>query len=122
VRATVAKHWGGWKRGEYKADVPVEPPRRGRANHRLAFPTLPWIAMGFTAPAYSDTDKEYAALDLIGSIAFRDSDLYKKLVINEQKVDAIVRRSTRAVDPYLFTIDGAHQERWRHGIGAKPTC
>jgi zinc protease len=107
VRASVAKHWSGWKRGEYQANVPAEPPPKVARTNRVAWPsaTLPWIAMGYRAPAYSDSDKEYAALDLIGSIGFSEnSDLYKKLVIKEQKVDALFGGIYARVDPYLFTI------------------
>lgn len=107
VRAAVGKHFGGWQRGDYKPPIPVEPPQKGPRTNHVAWPspTLPWLAMGFRAPAYSDADKEYAALDLIGSIGFSEnSDLYKKLVITEQKVDALFGGLSAHVDPYLFTV------------------
>ena len=40
VRALVDKYWGGWKRGSYKPEIPVEPPQEAprNARSRLAGP------------------------------------------------------------------------------------
>lgn len=107
VRATVGKHFGTWKRGDYRAQIAAEPPQNAPRNNHVDWPsrTLPWLAMGFRTPGYSDSDKVYAVLDLIGSIGFSEnSDLYKKLVIEEQKVDALFGGVSAHEDPYLFTI------------------
>lgn len=107
VRAMVGKYFGSWKRGGYKPPIPAEPEQKAPRSQHITWPspTLPWIAMGFHMPAYSDTDKEFAALELIGTLGFAEnSDLYKKLVITEQKVDALFGGVSAHVDPYLFTI------------------
>ena len=108
VRALVDQYWGAWKRGSYHPDIPVEPVQLGsRENHvQWPSPTLPLLAIAYKAPAYSDTQKEWAALDVLATLAFsRTSDLYQKLVIREQKVDTLDAGVSRRVDPDLFEID-----------------
>jgi len=107
VRALVDKSWGNWKRGSYHADIPVEPPQQGpRENHvDWPSPTLPLIAIAYKVPAYTDSRKDTAALDVLSTMAFSpSSDLYQKLVIREQKVDTFSAGNFKSVDPSLFTI------------------
>ena len=107
VRAQVEKYWGNWKRGNYRPEVPPEPRQQGpRANHvAWPSPTLPWLAVSFKGPGYSDTGKDYAALDLLGFLGFSESSaLYQKLVIEEQKVDTLDGDISAHVDPYLFSV------------------
>lgn len=106
-RALAAKYWGNWKRGSYEAQAPAEPPQNGARTNHVKWPssTLPWVAMGFRAPGYSDGEKDYAALDLIGFLAFSESsELYQRLVIQQQKVDSLFGGISAHADPYLFTI------------------
>ena len=106
VRPLVAKYWGEWKRGSYEAQPTAEPTQQGPRKNHVQWPsqTLPWVTVAFKAPGYSDTDREFAALDVIGSLAFSEtSELYQKLVIHEQRVDALFGGMGAHVDPYLFT-------------------
>jgi zinc protease len=108
VRALVDKYWGGWKRGNYQAAIPAEPPQEApRANHvDWPRPTLPWVVVAYHGPAYTDTAKDSAALDALAGLAFSpNSDLYQKLVIHEQKVDFLRGGNEDHVDPSLFSIE-----------------
>jgi zinc protease len=108
VRALVDKSWGNWKRGSYHPDIPVEPAQQGPRENTIAWPspTLPLIEIAFHGPAYSDTDKDWAALDALATLAFgRNSDLHEKLVVREQKVDRLVGDMSQSVDPNLFSIE-----------------
>jgi zinc protease len=68
-------------------------------------PTLPWVAIAFKGPAYSDERIDKAALDLLSPIAFGpNSDLYQRLVLKEQKVDQLVPSFGNHPDPELFTV------------------
>lgn len=107
VRALVEKYWGGWKRGSYRAEIPAEPPQNAPRSGEVkwATPTLPWVVVAFRGPAYSDTEKDQAALDLLAYLGFSESsELYQKLVIREQKVDTLDGDNPDRVDPYLFTV------------------
>jgi zinc protease len=103
----VEKYWGAWKRGTYKAAVPQEPPSRGPVYAHVPWPsgTLPWVAVAFHGPAFSDRFKDYAAMDMLFDLQFGEtSDLYKKLVEQEQKVDQMFPDSGGTQDPGLVTV------------------
>jgi zinc protease len=107
VRELVDKSWGEWKRGDYKPDIPVEPsqdkPRTAHVDWQGS--SLPMLAIAFKGPAYADNAKDLAALNVLASLGFSpNSDLYQKLVIQEQKVDALGGGEPSRVDPALFTI------------------
>jgi zinc protease len=107
VLASVKKEFGDWKRGDWSAKIATEPAQTGPKEASVEWPTetLPWVAVAFRAPGYSDTSKEKPALDLLADIAFgENSDVYKKLVIQEQKADLIGVSYDNRVDPYLFTV------------------
>ncbi len=107
VRDLAAKDWGAWKRGDYKPEIPVEPPQDGPRTGRVAWsgPTLPLVAIGYKGPAYDDSTKKTAALDALSYLAFSEtSELYQKLIIQEQKADELYADSPNKVDPSLFQI------------------
>ena len=88
----VEKYWGGWKRGRFTVDVPKEPAPSGPVYAHVPWssPTLPWVLAAFHGPAFSDTGKDFAAVDLLLDLTFGPtSDLYKRLVEEEQKVDQV---------------------------------
>lgn len=108
VFAMVERYWGDWERGSYVADIPVEPEPDGAVYHHVEWdsPTLPWVSVGFHTPAaYGDDDSVIRALDVLGTYAFGSaSDLYRRLVIEEQVVDGFFVYAPDRVDPYLTTI------------------
>jgi zinc protease len=107
VRSLVDERWGTWKRGSYRAEIPVEPPQDGPRTAHVEWPspTLPWVAASWRAPAYSDDTMDSVALDAIARLGFdENSPLYQKLVIESQKVDALRASAPTKVDPELFTV------------------
>jgi zinc protease len=105
--ALTKKYFGDWKRGSYVPDIPREDPQTEPRTAAVEWnsPTLPWLAIGFKAPAYSDEKKDKAALDLLLPIAFgSNSELYQRLVLKEQKVDELEADFGNHPDPELFTI------------------
>jgi zinc protease len=107
VIALVEKYWSGWKRGNYKVEIPQEPPSQKPvyANVPWTSPTLPWVTVAFHGPAFSDTKKDFAAMDLLFDLYFGEtSDLHKKLVEDEQKVDQMFADSGGQQDPDLSTV------------------
>ena len=100
------KYFGGWAHGSYAPSIPAEPAQTASRTAHVdwASPTLPWLAVGFKGPAYSDETKDKAALDLLSEIAFgRNSDLYRRLVLEQQKVDELGVDFGNHPDPELFT-------------------
>ncbi len=107
VREMVERHWGTWRRGSHVCVVPQEPAPRGPKEASIAWPveTLPYLLTAYRSAAYTDTDKDCAALDLISYLGFSESSpLYQKLVIDEQVADMLLGANTDHVDPYLFTV------------------
>ena len=107
VLAMAKKYWGGWKRGSYSAQIPVEPDPSGPYLAQVDWdtPTLPWVAVAYRGPAYSDDKPDMAALDLAANVAFSESSpLYQKLVIDEQKVDSLFTFFRDSRDPGLLYI------------------
>ena len=103
----VRKYWGGWEQGDYDADIPVEPPLDGPKYEHLQWdgPTQPWYVVAYRGPAYVPTEKDMPALDLISSIYFsQSSDLYRKLVIQEQAADQLFGYFPDQKDPGLLVI------------------
>jgi len=108
VLPTIEKYWGGWKPGEAKtAEIPKEPEPKGPQYVHVpwATETLPWVTVGYLGPAFDEQSKDSAAMDIIGALYFGPtSDLYKKLVVTEQKVDALAADVPNGVDASLFTV------------------
>jgi len=107
VYALVDKYWSGWQRGAYKAEIPAEPPAKGPVYAHVDWPsnTLPWVTVAFHGPAFSDVQKDAAAMSTLLDLEFGDtSDLYKRLVNDEQKVDTLFYFDDPHVDPELYTV------------------
>jgi len=107
VLPLVEKYWGGWKPGSFKASIPVEPAPSEKVVQHVPWtaPTLPWVAVAFHGPAFSENSREWAALDILGDLTFgATSPLYKKLVEDEQKADQLIAFFPPNADPYLFTV------------------
>ena len=107
VLPLVQRWFGGWKRGAQRVEVPREPPPSGPtyAHVPWATPTLPWVTVAFHGPAFSDTAKDWAAMALLYELSFGEtSDLYRRLVVEEQVVDLLTTDNGPNVDPALHTV------------------
>ncbi|HEY3093164.1 MAG TPA: pitrilysin family protein [Vicinamibacterales bacterium] len=108
------KYFGGWAHGSYEPGIPAEPPQTASRTARVDWPspTLPWLAVAFKGPAYSDEVKDKAALDLLSEIAFgENSELYRRLVLEQQKVDDLGVDFGNHPDPELFTAYARIKDR-----------
>lgn len=105
--AMVKKYFGDWKRGNYTPEIPAEAEQKEPRQNHVNWPsdTLPLVYVAFRGPAYSDYNKDKAALDLLAPIAFgENSDLYQKLVLKEQKLDSLSYIFEDRADPELFLV------------------
>ncbi|HEV7374736.1 MAG TPA: pitrilysin family protein [Pyrinomonadaceae bacterium] len=108
VMGMVQKYFGNWQRGNYTPQIPHEPEQTAPREEHIDWPsaTLPYVDVAFRGPAYSDTEKEHAALDLLQAYAFgENSELYQKLVLKEQKVDSLGASFSDRIDPELFYVE-----------------
>ncbi|MCI0423878.1 MAG: insulinase family protein [Acidobacteria bacterium] len=103
----VEKYWSGWKRGSFRITIPAEPPPKGPIYAHVPWldKTLPWVTIAFHGPAFSDVNKDFAAVDALVDLNFgQTSDVYKRLVEQEQKVDQLIPYFPPTQDPSLVTI------------------
>jgi zinc protease len=103
----VDQYWSKWERGSYKAEIPAEPPstKPVYAHVPWSSQTPPWVTVAFRGPAFSETKKDSAAITTLLDLEFgQTSDLYKKLVQDEQKVDQLFNFDGENVDPGLYTV------------------
>src|SRR5262245_12483010 len=108
VLPLIEKYWGGWKGGTAAPpNVPQEPAPKGPQYVHVPGPSapLPLVTVGFPGPAFDEGSKDSAAIQMLATLYFgRTSELYKKLVVNEQKVDELDVDVPTSVDPSLFTV------------------
>lgn len=113
VKGLSEKYFGNWKKGSYTADIPVEPPQNGtRYTHIKNGDVPPVLSLNFKGPAFSDTEKDGPALDLIDNVFFSQvSELYNKLVVNERKVRYVNMGTPFSRDPNLITISASVKKK-----------
>jgi zinc protease len=108
VLPLVEKNYGGWTAaGPSRPPVPVEPAQthEQRATVPWKGDSLPMVLAGYHIPAFSPSSVDSAALEVLAELVFAErSPLYKRLVLDEQKVEHIDGSAERHVDPNLFTI------------------
>lgn len=104
----VEKYFGAWQGGDAApASIPQEPPHDAPEVVHLQWEseTLPWMTVGFHSPGFSTTEKEYVALDTLLDLYFGEtSELYQRLVEQEQIVDQFFPYYPGQQDPGLATI------------------
>ncbi len=101
------KYYSAWKRGTYTVDIPMEPPQQKENNINLPWKakTLPILALAYHAPAFSDKEKDMAAINLLAQVVFsQTSDLYNKLVVQDQLVEFVEGQMEENRDPGLFYV------------------
>ena len=105
--AMARKYYGKWKRGNYVLDVPKEPPQTKGSVVEMSWKaeTLPILAIGYHGPAFSDAQIDMPAMDVLSQALFsQSSNLFRKLVIEEQAVEFVQGGQQDSRDPGQFTI------------------
>ncbi len=103
----VKKYYGNWKKGYVPPQIPKEPEQKGERRGDVMFngKTLPILQIGYRSLAFDPESIEMAACILMGELIFGEtSDLYKKLVLDEQRVQYLGANFSSYRDPRLLTI------------------
>ena len=102
-------YYGDWERGNYISNVPVEPTQTGTRRVHLQNGAIPpHISLNYKGPAFNDSEIDMPALDVLSQILFANtSPLYRKLVLEEQKVRFVGGGAGDSRDPNLFSIDAS---------------
>jgi zinc protease len=105
--ALVERHYGGWKKGYVEPKVPVEPPQT--AQRRITVPfegqTLPILTIAFKGERFLPGDRKMVAGLLVGDLVFGEtSSIYKKLVLDEQRLEMLGASFSPSRDPSLWAV------------------
>ncbi|MDH3496022.1 MAG: insulinase family protein [Gemmatimonadota bacterium] len=103
----IRQYYAGWAPGYVPPAVPAEPPQAGPRQRTVEYPgrTLPVLTVSYKGPAWSATDRLTAASELLGRVAFGpNSDLYRRLVIQERRVQSLNNGFSLQRDPSLLTV------------------
>ncbi|MFY0608283.1 MAG: insulinase family protein [Cyclobacteriaceae bacterium] len=107
VNDLARKYFGEWERGSFTQEIPQEPEQMAtRFAHIQEANFPPVLTLNYKGPAFSVTNKDMAVLDIIGSLAFsQKSEIYKKLVVEEQKVRQLSAGGLNTKDPGLWSVN-----------------
>ena len=103
----IQKHYSPWKKGYVEPRVAPEPEQRGERRVDVPFDgeTLPILALNFKGERLLPGDRTMIAATLIGELAFGEtSDVYKELVLEDQRVDALFASFGYNRDPGLWSV------------------
>ncbi|MBI2823511.1 MAG: insulinase family protein [Planctomycetia bacterium] len=100
------RHYGGWKGNAARVDIPAEPPQTAEKRRDLVWKgaALPHLYIGYHVPAFDPASRDIAALDVLSEALFSQvSPLYRKLVLDEARVESISAGAQFRRDATLFT-------------------
>lgn len=107
VMPLVERHYGDWRPGYVAPDVPTEPPQDEERRVEVAYDgrTLPYIWLAYKFDRFDPADSRRAAADLLVELAFGStSELYQRLVLDEQVVEFLNAEANVNRDPSLLDI------------------
>ena len=118
------KYYSNWKHGTYTLTIPAEPPQQEAKHIDVPWKakTLPILTFAYHAPAFSDKEIDMAAMNLLSQVVFsQTSDLYNKLVVQDQIVEFVEGQIEENRDPGLFYVftrikDAANIQKVRGAI------
>ncbi len=105
--ALIQKYYSGWQKGYSAPPIKPEPPQKAERTAEISYPgkTLPIIDIAYKGDAFDPKNKDYVAALLLQELAFGEtSELRKKLLLKEQKVQSLAASVPMNRDQPLFEI------------------
>lgn len=99
--------YSGWKKGYVSPAIQPEPPQKEqrRVNVQFDGQTLPILAIGFKGERFLANDKTMQAGKILDELCFGEtSPLYKKLVLEEQRLEQLATDFDSKRDMPLWTV------------------
>ncbi|NJL26638.1 MAG: insulinase family protein [Thermoanaerobaculia bacterium] len=103
----VRKYYGGWKPGYQAPQVPAEPEQTAERRVDVSYPgnTLPIVWLGYKAEAYEPSNRTLLASQVLCELLFGEtSELYRKLVLEDQVVESLQGELGTNRDPGLIDV------------------
>jgi zinc protease len=107
VKTMIDEFYGGWATGYVPPQIDAEPFQTGERKVDVDYSgrTLPLVWISYKGDAFDPSDKLVASAFLLADLAFGDnSEIYKKLVIREQKVQWVSGDFGFTRDPKLYDV------------------
>jgi zinc protease len=107
AESLIRKYYTSWKSGYRAPDIPKEPPQTVPRNTSVQFsgrtPTI--LSVDYKGPAWSASDRIAVATKVLGEVAFgENSSLYRKLVLQDRKVQSLAANFNLMRDPGLVGV------------------
>ncbi len=103
----IEKYYSSWKPGYVAPKIEQEPKQTAPREAKVKYDgkTLPLVAIGYKYDAFDVKNKDFMAMLPFADLAFgENSELYTKLVLDEQKVQFISAGAQTRRDPFPFMI------------------
>lgn len=107
TKKIIGEYYTPWKPGYVMPKIEKEPAQTAPRFKEVQYEgkTLPLVIMGFKTDEFRATDKNFVSTISFADLAFGEtSEIYKKLVLKEQKVQFISASPGMNRDPYMFEI------------------
>jgi zinc protease len=107
ARRLIEQHYAGWTPGYVPPAITPEPPQTEARERTVQYPgrTLPILSINYKGPAWTATDTVAVAAELLGRLAFGpNSELYRQLVLQQRRVNALTASFGLGRDPGLLSI------------------
>lgn len=109
VMRLVRAAYGAWTGKADAVEVPVEPPQTARRAQHIDWPSPspPLVSVGWRVPGLSAATVDSAAIDVLLELAVGEtSPLYKRLVLDEQRVEKLTHGADwKRRDPWILSVD-----------------
>jgi zinc protease len=103
----IRTYYGGWEPGYVAPDVPVEPRQTEERRIRVPYPgqSLPVLWVAYKVDAFDPDNRTRVAADLLAELAFGEtSEIYRKLVLDEQVLEFLSADADLQRDPSLMDV------------------
>ncbi len=107
AKQLIEQYYGGWQAGYEAPKIQPEPEQTAARDTVVRYPgrTLPILSVNYKAPAWSPTNRDAVALEVLGRAAFGpNSDLYRELVLQKRQVQYLSAGFGLARDPALVSL------------------
>jgi zinc protease len=126
AKELIQQYYGDWETGYVPPAIEPEPVQTAARDRTVYYPgrTLPIVSINYKSPAWSATDRMAVATEVLGRVAFgSNSDIYRKLVIDEQRLQFLnagfgLQRDPSLVDVTVMVKDPADIEPIKEEIAS----
>jgi zinc protease len=107
AKELIRKYYAAWRPGYKPPAIESEPPQTAPRDKTVPYPgrTLPIISINYKAPAWDPKNKAGVALEVLGQAAFGpNSAIYRRLVLQQRRVQSLFPSFGLSRDPYLVSV------------------